>query len=247
RPVTPSDYVAGPIVAGVDLNGVVFNQPTFILNPLGRFTGGQLLANGAAEQEYKGATLTFTKRLAHRWMLRGNVTWDEWTASVPSGFFQDANDVIGEPVDGATVAQQSPVPNKSSVFINSKWSYSVNGLYQIAPNQPWGFSVAADVYGRQGYPIPQFLTVAGADGKTRQIQIVSLYEIRLDNVTDLAFDVMKEFKRQATSFEIELGVFNALNQQRALQKVNNLSDPSKGLVTERMGPRAFRLGARINF
>ena len=39
------------------------------------------------------------------------------------------------------------------MFINSKWSYSLNGLYQVAPDHPWGFNLAANLTGRQGYPI----------------------------------------------------------------------------------------------
>ncbi len=39
------------------------------------------------------------------------------------------------------------------MFINSTWSYSLNGLYQIAPDRPWGFNVAANLNGRQGYPL----------------------------------------------------------------------------------------------
>ena len=42
---------------------------------------------------------------------------------------------------------------KGNVFINSNWSYSLTGLYQIAPEAPWGFNVSASLNGREGYPL----------------------------------------------------------------------------------------------
>ncbi len=40
--------------------------------------------NGDREQEYLGASLTFNKRLSIRWMLRGNVSWQDWSWNVPN-------------------------------------------------------------------------------------------------------------------------------------------------------------------
>jgi len=42
-------------------------------------------------------------------------------------------------------------PRAGGPNINSKWSYSLNGLYQVAPDRPWGFKNAAlNLTGRQG-------------------------------------------------------------------------------------------------
>jgi len=46
------------------------------------------------------------------------------------------------------------------VFINAKWQFNANAMYQA----PYGLEVAANVFGRQGYPWPLFRTQAlGAD------------------------------------------------------------------------------------
>jgi hypothetical protein len=32
-------------------------------------------------------------------------------------------------------------------------------MYQVAPDRPWGFNLAGNLTGRQGYPIPYFTRV----------------------------------------------------------------------------------------
>ena len=41
---------------------------------------------------------------------------------------------------------------KADVCPSSQWSYSWNGLYQVAPDRGWGFNVSAAINGHQGYP-----------------------------------------------------------------------------------------------
>jgi hypothetical protein len=244
RVVTPSDYVPGAVVTGTDLTGAQFSQPTFSLNPALNLTGGQLLSNGAREQMYKGASLVFNKRLANRWMLRGNVSFSDWTWDVPSSTFSDRNALLG-PQDGAPVGPESPAPNKGGVFINSPWSYSVSGLYQIA----YGFDISANIYGRQGYPLPLYVPVTGGDFKTRQIQIGGFDASRLDSVRFVDFGLSKRFavgeaNRPLTFY---VNVFNVLNSQPVMQRDNNLASPTKGAATEILTPRVVRLGARFEF
>ena len=75
---------------------------------------------------------------------------------IPASENEDPTDTVaGGVVDGTEVLQGSGTASgpKGNVFINSKWSYSLNGMYQIAPDRPWGFNVAANLTGRQGYPL----------------------------------------------------------------------------------------------
>ena len=97
-------------------------------------------------------------------MLRGNVTYSDWTWSkVPASSNADptAASWAAASSEGDAVLQGSGTGSgsKGGVYINSKWSYSLNGLYQIAPDRPWGFNVALNLNGRQGYPIPYFRRV----------------------------------------------------------------------------------------
>ena len=159
----PADYVrCGTPSYAACPNGTLPNgQPytanvCFLRNGLSS-RGGYYLYNSDEEQEYKGASLVFNKRLANRWMFRGNFTYSDWTWSkVPSSDIIDPTRFWAAATRRRAVLQGSGTGSgsKAGVYINSKWSYSVNGLYQIAPDHPWGFNVALNLTGRQGYPIP---------------------------------------------------------------------------------------------
>lgn len=87
-------------------------------------------------------------------MLRGFLTFSDWTTSVPDTGLGDATDLVGSADnDGAPAAPQAGF-GRRDVFMNSKWSLNVNGLYEIAPDRPWAFNVAGDLYGRQGFVTP---------------------------------------------------------------------------------------------
>src|SRR4029077_4866083 len=98
-------------------------------------------------------------------MARGNVSYQDWKWQIPDGANEDPTDTAaGGVVNGTEVLQGS-----GNVFINGRWSYNLNGLYQIAPDRSWGFNVAANLSGRQGYPLRYAdsinrLTISDNDG-----------------------------------------------------------------------------------
>src|SRR5207237_4551893 len=52
---------------------------------------------------------------------------------------------------GGQVAERSGGSgNKGNVYINSRWSGNLTGLYQL----PWDFSLGGSLTARQGYPLP---------------------------------------------------------------------------------------------
>src|SRR5581483_8338935 len=89
RPSVRSDYVICG-TPGTDTscptpvtlpNGQTVQPIYYVLRPGLTSRNGTYLYNGGREQEYKGASLVFNKRLANRWMFRGNVTYSDWTWS----------------------------------------------------------------------------------------------------------------------------------------------------------------------
>src|SRR6185503_6376569 len=74
REARPDDYIARTATVTFP-DGSPRNLTYYSLKPTVSSRAGVELANGDNEQEYKGAALTFNKRLANRWMLRGNFTW----------------------------------------------------------------------------------------------------------------------------------------------------------------------------
>ena len=252
RPATAADFILQGLVTEQPPGGTTVSIPVFTLErpftyPIG---SGTLLTNGGAETEYKGASLTFNKRLANRWMLRGNFTYQDWTWNVPDEeqTLRYPGSVLNQGANGEAVIIPSPLPETPSVFINSKWSYNVNWLYQISPDRPWGFNVAGNVTGRQGYPLPYFASIRPADGKVRNLLAGPPDTVRLDDIRIFDARIEKEFSFHKVGLAIGIDAFNLAGAKTVLQQQPDLS---KRLTIngplEITSPRVFRIGARLTF
>jgi len=251
RRATRADYT--PVhLTGVLPNGQSYDITRYVLNSNLSTRGGSFLYNGNNETTYKGASVTFNKRLANRWMFRGNVSYSDW-------YYSTVNNVDPTPLlgggnrEGDAVIQGSGTGSgsKGGVYINSKWSYSLNGLYQIAPDRPWGFNAALNLTGREAYPVPYFRRVnlpGNEQFATENVSVTSRPDsFRLDNISILDARIEKEFS--FSDFGLTLGVdcFNLLNQAYVLQRNNRLGQSSSNNVREIVSPRVLRLGARLSF
>ncbi len=222
---------------------------------------GFRLENGDREQEFKGASLTFNKRLSNRWMMRGNVSWQDWTWQIPNSENEDPTDTVGGGVvNGTDVLQGSGTVSgsKGNVFINSQWSYSLNGMYQIAPDHPWGFNVAANLTGHQGYPVRYVdrinrATIADNGGSGIDVPIQADADaFRYPDVHVVDLRVEKEFTFSQFGLTLGVDLFNALNQSYVLQRQGVLAQNgaprnNADYALEILSPRIFRLGARFSF
>lgn len=229
-------------------------------------SGGTFLTNGDREQEYLGFNLNLTKRLANRWMARGNVTYSDWTWNVPSSYFDHHNPTNfgnggGTPGfgstngdgpdgnrDGEAVAEiSSGSGSKGNVLLNSKWSANLNGLYQIAPDRPWGFNIGTNISGRQGYPDTRYRNIAGSDGITRAVQVSSDVDSeRLDNVYTVDLRIDKDFSIKDFGATISVDAFNLFNDNTVLQRERNDGSAAARFIRETVSPRVFRLGLRLH-
>jgi hypothetical protein len=217
---------------------------------------GFRLENGDRAQEFRGASLFLTKRLANRWMMRGNVSWQDWTWDIPDSENEDPTDTIaGGIVNGTAVLQGSGTASgpKGNVFIQSEWSYSLNGLYQIAPERPWGFNLAANLTGRQGYPTRYARrivrdTIVDAAGLGIDVPVAAdPGAYRYPDIHILDLRVEKEFSLSDLGLTLGVDVFNALNESYVLQRQGLLTKNNADHVLEIVSPRVFRLGARLSF
>jgi len=194
------------------------------------------------------------KRFTDSWMLRGWVNVNRWRWRVPAGESIDPTPtMVGDFDDGSVVVQDTAAFGglKTSVFINGQWSFDAAGLYRVAVSRPWSFDVAADVYGRQGYPIPYYRTVSGVeagDGINRQVRVSpSLGDYRNDNVVNVNMRVEKAIELGPRSIALSLDLFNVLNRSSALQRQHELNLPVGDHVIELINPRTVRLGARVRW
>jgi hypothetical protein len=184
-------------------------------------------------------------------MLRGNLSWQDWTWNIPDSELEDPTPLLGGNQDGDPVLQGSGTGSgaKGGVYINSNWSYSVNGLYQIAPDRPWGFNVAGNLTGREGYPVPYFrrLNRNGIPVAANVQATTDPDEFRNDDINVFDARVEKEFTFSDFGLTLGVDVFNVLNENFVLQRRHQTNIPQTNNVTEILSPRIFRLGARLSF
>lgn len=207
-------------------------------------------------QTYKGLDLFATKRLSNRWMLRGNLTLQDWKQHVGAAAIVDPS--IARGTTGCTVCDNEQVivgagsgsGAKGGVYISSKWAYNLTGTYQV-PIVETSFGV--NLTGRQGYPIPFVQRVSGSDGQGGSFKFL-LAEPGVDtnrhaNLTELDLRLAKDIRIHG-DYAVTLSVdgFNILNRQTILQRdVRRLQLGSSNRITELQSPRVFRLGARVSF
>ncbi len=252
--VEQSQQVTGP-------DGRAYTVHYYELRPGVSTRNGFDLTNGEREQELKSASLTLHKRLSNRWMMRGHLSYQSWKWHIPGGANEDPTDTLGGGiVDGTEVLQGSGFASgpKGNVFINGRWSYNLNGMYQIAPDRPWGFNVAANLTGREGYPLRYAdrinrATIADNGGSGLDVPLrADPNAFRYPNVHVVDLRIEKELSFSDFGVTLGVDVFNALNESYVLQRQGVLAEngtplASAGSVLETLSPRIFRLGARLSF
>ena len=199
-------------------------------------------------QTFKGLEFTATKRLSHRWMLRGNVSWNDWTESCGAAAIANPTPALGNCPGGVVVERSAGSGAFQNVFINSKYSFNFTGLYQL----PWDFNLGASLTGRQGYPQPFRETVDTAAGQTTVI-LESVGSVRFPNVYELDLRAAKDFRFfNRVGVTLSADLFNVPNQRTVLQRQTLLASGgaiqgNANRISELQSPRVWRFGARFNF
>jgi hypothetical protein len=247
-----SDYAAGPTLTGTLPDGSSYSVPTYIANQAKVTAGGSgfLLTNwNGYYTDYHGLELSAVKRLSNRWMGRVGITLNNAREHYAPSALYDTNGnptrTITEPlVDGGQLAPQSTGNSAGNVYINARWQFNANGMYQA----PFGIEVAANVFGRQGYPFPLFRTQAlGADTGLSVLVTPAIDTFRYDNVWDGDLRVARAFKVRAISLRVIGDVFNVTNANTVLIRNNNILSTAFNTIGQTLSPRIFRAGVVIGF
>jgi hypothetical protein len=217
------------------------------------FTGGEFYTNGDREMNYLGATLSLTKRLADRWSARGSFTWSDWDWDIGPEFraHDDPTDEVSDDLgfsDANEVFSEQSGSNKIDVFVGSRWSFHLDGLYQLAPDRPWGFNLGASVDGHEGYISPPYTRVGSAFGR-RNVQLSrDIEDFRNPDVVVFNAHADKDFDFADWRLTLSLDGFNLTNEDTVLQvERNSLAGARTYQVNETLSPRVFRLGATVRF
>jgi hypothetical protein len=214
-------------------------------------------------QTYKGLELMATKRMSRRWMMRGSLTWQDWTQNVGEDSFSNPTRIRDSltgnctTCDGGQVVQGSGTGSgaKGGIYINSKWAYNVTGAYQIPVIETsFGFSLT----GRQGYPIPYIYRASTSEGPQPVLIDEDIATYRLPNVNVLDLRLARDLRLGPVGLTISADVFNVFNRNTVLQRnvasgIDTNDDPDdptfavQNRITELLSPRVIRLGARLTF
>ena len=128
-------------------------------------------------------------------------------------------------VDGGQFAPQSGGSGAGTIYINAKWQFNANALYQA----PCGIELSANVFGRQGYPFPIVRTgtaaALGADsGTDGPPQPARSIRSGYPNLWNTDFRVAQAFRPGGMSnIRLMLDVFNVFNANTALVRVNDVT------------------------
>jgi hypothetical protein len=250
--VSLADYAAGPTLTGTLPDGSSYSIPTFIPNQAKVTAGGSgfLLTNwNGYSTDYHGVELSAVKRLSNRWMGRVAVSLNNAREHYAPEAMYDTNGnptrTVTEPlVDGGQFAPQSSGNGSGNVYINARWQFNANAMYQA----PYGIEVAGNVFGRQGYPFPLFRTQAlGADSGLSVLVTPQIDTFRYDDVWDTDLRAARTFTLHTVSLRLIGDLFNVMNANTALVRNNNVLSTSFNALGQNLSPRIFRAGLVVGF
>lgn len=207
------------------------------------------------KQTYQGVELVAQRRMSDRWMLRGQVTFGDWSQDVGDEGIQDPSPLLSG--DGCYTCDGSAVASSSGSdgYINAEWSYSLSGLYA----GPWGLNFGGVVTGRQGYINGYHVyPESRVDGEWKPLVINNFDDYRFEDLFQLDLKVGKEFQLgRGVGFEVAVDLFNATNERAVLWRgyeiVPEFGDDDQLVrspetdIEEMQSPRLFRLSGRIRF
>ncbi|HEV8582828.1 MAG TPA: carboxypeptidase regulatory-like domain-containing protein [Thermoanaerobaculia bacterium] len=257
RAATRDDWVQAGFVCTAEEpcilpNGqVVSPQPVYDLREGIDPTGGRFYTNGDREQDYLGATLFFSKRLANRWSMRGHFTYADWKWKIGDEFkgFDDPTNEVSTDLgfsDSDDVFAEQSGGNKTEVFAGSRWSFNVNGFYQVAPERPWAFNVGASVTGREGFVSPPFARAGSAIGG-RDVQLTGdLDAFRNDDIIVLDGRIDKDIRFGDMNVTLSLDGFNLTDEHYVLQTDRDATVHTYDIL-EVLSPRVFRFGVTLRY
>jgi hypothetical protein len=158
---------------------------------------------------------------------------------------------ITEPlVDGGAYAPQSSGNGQGAIYMNARWQFNANGVYMA----PYGIEVAANVFGRQGYPMPLFrpgsTAALGTDSSLNVLVSPTIDYVRYDNVWDTDLRVARDFKFGSVHVRGMFDIFNLFNANTVLVRNGNITAVGASgfnAIAQNLSPLIARIGVQIGF
>ena len=117
----------------------------------------RMVDKSTAYRTYFGLDLIVTKRLSNRWFLNASVTLQDQRVHWNGSFIDPTNKWA---LDGQPYGNWGGRPAaRRSVQMYARWMAKLSALYQL----PWGFNVSATLLAREGWKVPNYVTLAYSD------------------------------------------------------------------------------------
>jgi hypothetical protein len=190
-----------------------------------------------------------TTRGGDRWMFRGFLTIQQQREYFddPARSIQDPTPRFDPflPLASGFVGGGLAVNPASEFIIHAKWIYSLAGLYEL----PWGLSVAGTLYGRQGYPAADTITVNRPEGLglTGVLVDADLDAVRFQSLHLLDLRIQKRLTLGRLRATLDLDLFNDLINDIVLRRFREARDSTFRSPQELVAPRLVRLGLQLQF
>ena len=225
--VTTADWQQFSTLAGTTSDGVAYNIPLFEPNAaiVAANGGGRFLTNfDGYFTNFNGIEMAVNKRMSNRWQMRLAAAYNN-----PQEHYEDGMVPVSEngnptrsdifPLnDGGQWAQRSAGSGSGDVFVNQRWSFNVNGVYQL----PWDIEVAGNLFGKQGTPYPYYRNGSlGREGTTRILLNEEVDSIRFDTLWNLDLRAAKNFRFGRSSLQVIADVFNVFNSNTEITRERN--------------------------
>ncbi len=209
-------------------------------------SGTERTSSTARFEQYVGAGIILIKRFSRGWMLSGSFTWADWKMAYGGDVLDPTNLAY---FDGGPVASESQGEGLQGVYVHSRWTAKLSGLFRL----PLGLDFSAVLLAREGYIIPTYAIVyrptigasflygqergGGEFGDTRLPAFFQL-NARLEKIFS--------FKDK---FRISLAAegFNILNASTALKRAGRIGASDFLQDKTIVNPGLFRFGIGLQF
>jgi hypothetical protein len=251
--VTTADWEPIAPLVGTTSDGIAYNIPLFQPNAaiVAANGGGRFLTNfDGYSTTFNGVEVAINKRLSNRWQMRLAAAYNN-----PQEHYEDGMVPVSENgsptrsdifplTNGGQWTQRSAGSGSGDVFVNQRWNFNVNGVYQL----PLDIEVAGNLFGKQGTPYPYYINSSlGREGTTRILVTETVDAIRFDNLWNLDLRAAKNFRFGRGSVQVIADVFNVMNSNTEITRERNAGSTNFRVLGSNLSPRIARFGVRVNF
>ena len=134
--------------------------------------------------------------------------------------------------------------------MNARWQFNANGVYVA----PYGIELAANVFARQGYPMPLFrpgsTAALGSDSSLNILVSPTIDYVRYDNVWDTDIRVARDFRFNGVTVRGMFDVFNLFNANTVLVRNGNITATGAtgfNAIAQNLSPLVARIGVQVGF